>query len=226
MGSCISKKTTSELESEIPRDTEWSHRGEDIASIIRADTLPSFLKAKHSTPTLDQVHKEISIATLDELSGTNRSTYLIPKAWSRGWSWSPRFSQSKIPLEAVKTNSSLTSPSTYWRDVGDIMSYDGVNKRICNRYDIGLRMLKAQIQYGADPNLLTTHGGRSCLMFAVLAQDFGFVKQLVGLGVDVNKTNLSGETALSLALGLESKDIAIYLRINGAVDASSLSVAE
>jgi len=98
------------------------------------------------------------------------------------------------------------------------MSYDGVNKRICNRYDIGLRMLKAQILYGADPKVLTTHGDRSCLMFAVLAEDFAFVKHLVVLGVDVNKTNRSGETALNFALGLERNDIADFLRANGAVD--------
>ena len=79
-------------------------------------------------------------------------------------------------------------------------------------------MLKAQIHCGADPKVLTTHGERSCLMFAVLAEDFCFIKKLVKLGVDVNQKNRVGETALSLANELHRDDIARYLRRNGAIE--------
>lgn len=54
-------------------------------------------------------------------------------------------------------------------------------------------------------------------MFAVLAEDFNFIKKLIELGVDVNKTNQFGESALTLAVGLKREDIANYLRSNGAV---------
>ena len=79
-------------------------------------------------------------------------------------------------------------------------------------------MLKAQIHCGADPKVLTTHGEGSCLMFAVLAEDFCFIKKLVKLGVDVNQKNRVGETALSLANELHRDDIARYLRRNGAIE--------
>jgi len=79
-------------------------------------------------------------------------------------------------------------------------------------------MLKAQIEHGADPKTLSTHGERSCLMFAVLAEDFNFIKQLVELGVDVNQTSSLGETALSLANELQRDDITGYLLEKGAVE--------
>jgi len=110
------------------------------------------------------------------------------------------------------------SPSPESADYEKFFSFDGLNERIVNRYDIGLRMLKAQIHHGSDPNVLTTHGERSCLMFAVLAEDFCFIKKLIELGVDVNQTNPLGETALSLANELQRDDIATYLRMKGAVE--------
>jgi len=100
----------------------------------------------------------------------------------------------------------------------DLRSFDGVNSRTTNRYEIGLSMLKAQIHHGADPKCLSTHGERSTLMFAVLAEDFNFIKQLVELGVDVNQTNSLGETALSLANELQRDDITGYLLEKGAVE--------
>jgi len=93
---------------------------------------------------------------------------------------------------------------------------DGLNKRTINRYEIGLQMLKAMINSGADPKKLVTHGNRNCLMFAVLAEDFDFVKKLVKLGVNVNKTNSTGESALGFANELGRYDIASYLREHGA----------
>jgi len=116
------------------------------------------------------------------------------------------------------TSSYTSSPSCAFMDFKNIISFDGFNKRICNRYEIGLAMLKAQIQHGADPKVLATHGERSCLMFAVLAQDFDFVKKLVELGVDVNQRNNFGETALRFANEIHRDDISRYLRTQGAID--------
>jgi len=95
--------------------------------------------------------------------------------------------------------------------------YDGLNMRATNRYQIGLTNLKAMIHHGADPNTLITHGDRSCLMFAVMANDFSFAKELVDQGVEINQSNSSGESALSLAIDMERRDIAHYLRSKGAV---------
>jgi len=97
-------------------------------------------------------------------------------------------------------------------------SFDGLNMRITNRYDIGLEVLKATVHHGADPKRMSTHGDRSSLMFAVLANDMKFIKDLVEMGVDVNQTSQMGETALSLACELQRDDIANYLRLNGAID--------
>jgi len=97
-------------------------------------------------------------------------------------------------------------------------SFDGRNKRVSNRYDFGIAMLEAQIHHGADPNKLRTHGDRTCLMFAVLAGNFTFVKKLLKMGVDINQTNRQDETALRFALELGRNDIADYLRTKGALD--------
>jgi len=216
MGPCVSNKTSEEFESDIFTDIEWSHKQEDMPDFLKADIIPSSIK--HSTLTFDQGNKKIGSKT--ELLETTRSTYLQPNACFRSPSRTPSFSLSNNTLEIIKfpgTGSHSSLSSNYWRDSMDVLSYDGINKRISNRNDIGLRMLKAQIQCGADPKAWTTHGDRSCLMFAVLAEDFNFIKQLIELGVDVNKINRFGETALALAVGLEREDIASYLRSNGAV---------
>jgi len=97
-----------------------------------------------------------------------------------------------------------------------ITSFDGLNKRCLNRNEIGLDILKAQLQLGADPKKMHTHGDRTCLMFAVLAEDFSFIKELVQNGVDVNQTNSDGETALGFAIELGREDIANFLRMKGA----------
>jgi len=103
-------------------------------------------------------------------------------------------------------------------DSGNVLSYDGLNMRSENRNDIGMDILKAKIHFGANPNELCTHGDRTCLMFAVLANDFTFTKRLVELGVDINKVNSLGETALSLAVETQNSKIANYLRSKGAAD--------
>jgi hypothetical protein len=114
----------------------------------------------------------------------------------------------------ISTSTSTCSSDSF--DTEDFQSFDGLSKRTSNRSNIGLQMLKAQIHYGADPKSLSTHGDRTCLMFAVLANDYDFTKELVELGVDVNKANRLGETALGLAIELQRVDIADYLRSKGA----------
>jgi len=216
MGPCVSNKTNEEFESEIDTDIEWSHRQENVPVFLQADIIPSSII--RSTRTFDQGNKRNSSQA--ELLETTRGKYIQPKACFRASTRSTSISLSNNTLEIIKfsANSTKSSLSSYWRDSMDIMSYDGINKRISDRNDIGLRMLKAQIQCGADPKVWTTHGDRSCLMFAVLAEDFNFIKELIELGVDVNKTNHYGETALTLAVGIKREDIASYLRSNGAVE--------
>eukprot|EP00495_Collosphaeridae_sp_1-RS-2012_P005627 TRINITY_DN5046_c0_g1_i1.p2 TRINITY_DN5046_c0_g1~~TRINITY_DN5046_c0_g1_i1.p2 ORF type:complete len:62 (-),score=7.92 TRINITY_DN5046_c0_g1_i1:19-204(-) len=55
-------------------------------------------------------------------------------------------------------------------------------------------------------------------MFAVLANDIDYTKDLVNMGVNVNQINERGESALSLACEAQRDDIANYLRANGALD--------
>jgi len=110
-------------------------------------------------------------------------------------------------------NSSTLSDSF---DLADLLSFDGINKRATNRNDIGLEILKAKIHCGADPHGMYTHGERSCLMFAVIANDYDFTKNLVEQGVDVNKRTRLGETALGLATELKRDKIANFLRLKGA----------
>jgi len=97
-----------------------------------------------------------------------------------------------------------------------VNGFDGLNKRIVSRHGIGLEILKAKIHHGADPKEMRTHGDRTCLMFAVLGEDFSFIKELIELGVDVNQTNHMGETAVGLAIEKGRDDIAHFLRRNGA----------
>jgi len=97
-------------------------------------------------------------------------------------------------------------------------SFDGLNMRSTNRYDIGLEVLKAKIHHGANAKRLSTHGERTALMFAVLAKDFSFTKKLVKMGVDVNQSNALGETALGLACESQNDEIIDYLRSHGALE--------
>jgi len=119
-------------------------------------------------------------------------------------------------------NMTVTSKLSWYSEDDSIIapekwhSFDGLNKKGADRYDIGLDIMKAQIANGSDPKLLVTHGHRTSLMFTVLAGDFDYVKKLVDLGVDVNDTNQAGETALEFAIELGREDIANYLREKGA----------
>merc|ERR1719233_2298059 len=114
--------------------------------------------------------------------------------------------------ETNSFNSSSESESFDIADPPEFATYDGLNKKPIDRYEIGLEILKAKIHFGANPNTLTTHGDRSCLMFSVMANDLQFTKELIELGVDVNQSNAFGETALSLAMEMKKDEIVSYLR--------------
>jgi len=129
------------------------------------------------------------------------------------------------PMEhSNKVRLSCDSLSISWStasnslELDNQITFDGLNKRASDRYDIGLEILKAKIECGADPNALSTHGDRSCLMFSVMANDFSFTKQLVEQGVDVNWTNHLGETALSLAKEFKREEMAKFLLGKGATE--------
>jgi len=131
----------------------------------------------------------------------------------------------KPSLSSTKRYGVFTDSGSCSRDFSESTSdsttdfcFDVSSKRATNRYEIGLEMLKAMINEGADPKELVTHGDRTCLMFSVLAGDFDFVKKLVELGVSVTKTNSQGETALGFANELKRYDIARYLRQHGALE--------
>jgi len=160
-------------------------------------------------------------------------TDVSPKAISRSTLTSSEFSDksdkisssSSARTEVSSDSGSFSrdfSKSTIW-STSDLC-FDVPNKGTTNRYEIGLEMLKAMINEGADPKTLVTHGERTCLMFTVLAEDFDFVKKLVKLGVNVNKTNSRGESALGFANELKRYDIANYLREHGAFEEQNLQL--
>jgi len=142
-------------------------------------------------------------------SFTNEPDKISPS--SSGW----KAIESKPPSQI----SSFDSDSESFNSE-DWLSYDGLNNRANNRYDIGLNILKAKVDFGADPMTLKTHGARSSLMFSVMANDYDFTKKLVERGVDVNQRNFMGETPLGLAIEMNREKIAHYLRSKGAVEVS------
>lgn len=177
------------------------------------------IKKNPSYIYLTEIQNNQKSVNSDELLIRSYGTNSMMNACLGKWSVSNTRSQSSYTGEIIDPQtSSLASQTSASFDMEELRSFDGVNKRQSNRYEIGLSMLKAQIHHGADPKALSTHGERNSLMFAVLAKDFNFIKQLVNLGVDVNQTNSLGETALGLANELQRDDIASYLRTKGAVE--------
>jgi len=136
---------------------------------------------------------------------------------SPGSTQQPMEHANKVGLFSHSLSSSCSSPCISFEPENPI-SFDGLNKRASDRYDIGLDILKAKIECGADPKSFTTHGDRNSLMFSVMANDFSFTKELVERGVDVNWKNHLGETALSLAKELKREEIAKYLVAQGATE--------
>jgi len=170
----------------------------------------------------DQISPSFSDKIVDEFKSVNSDELFKSSCQIR--SMAEACLDTRSPKHSIggkinsRSPSIMSSPSSSCLDFEDALSFDGLNKKVCNRHDIGLSMLKAMISNGADAKVLKTHGDRSCLMFAVLAKDFDFIKKLVQLGVDVNESNKFGETALSFADKFQTDDIAKYLRAQGAVE--------
>jgi len=220
MGACVNARTIDQFESGII-DLEWSIK---TGNTLAKDKNESSETCKNIRPCVNFAesqnwHRGLNIYGF--ISGSINRGHLLSEGSLGGRtmykSKSPSYNN-LIDTMQSDDGSYLSSSSSETDGRRRFYSYDGTNKRVVNRYEIGLQMLKAQIHCGANPKVLTTHGDRSCLMFAVLAEDFCFIKKLVKLGVDVNQKNRVGETALSLANELHRDDIARYLRRNGAIE--------
>lgn len=217
MGACVNATCINQFETGII-ELEWSIK---TRSTIGGDTYESSEGSKNIRPRVNFAespnwHRG---ATVDEFISEG---HLLSEAYLSGRAINKSKSLSCSNLISPIGSDEGTYLSSHGSETEGrcrIFSFDGMNKRVVNRYEIGLQMLKAQIHHGADPKVLTTHGERSCLMFAVLAEDFCFIKKLLELGVDVNQKNRIGETALSLAIELQRDDIAGYLRRKGAIEA-------
>jgi len=162
-----------------------------------------------------EVRRESFIKDVSSSLEEARKYFLIPGVTYRN----PQVNvcRKSISLSDASLNHSFYS-DTLTFDTGNVLSYDGMNKRLEKRDEIQMDILKAKINFGGNPNELCTHGDRTCLMCAVLANDFGYVKKLVELGVDINKTNRLGETASSLAIETNNFELTNYLPSKGAAD--------
>jgi len=117
-----------------------------------------------------------------------------------------------------KGQMSLSTTSVFPSEMS-FSTYDWVNKggdglevtKVMSREQCGMLALKAMDANGVDVKDLNTHGGRSALMFAVISDDFEFVKRLVNNGADLTEQTADGETALSLAKSLSSPKIYNFL---------------
>jgi len=119
--------------------------------------------------------------------------------------------QSSLSSSALSSQTEESMSSFDWAQNG--IGFDGLERNTDKtREEIGMEALKAMEACGADVKRLSTHGGRTSLMFAVLSKDLRFVKQLVALRADVLKENDEGETALTLAKSLSTHDIYRFLQ--------------
>jgi len=166
-----------------------------------SDAYTNKFRTKERSPTFKEY-----ISRSDYFSSGSPSTTVCTK----------KQDMTNYPASEASTSSLNSSTLSDSFDLADLVTFDGLNKRATNRNDIGLDILKATLHFGADPQRMSTHGERSCLMFAVIANDYNFTKNLVEQGVDVNKRNRFGETALGLAIELKRDEIASFLRLKGA----------
>jgi len=112
-------------------------------------------------------------------------------------------------FSVMKRYSELSMTNFDWA-AGD--GLDGLRlSQMKTREQVGMEALKAMEAVGANVKDLSTHGGRSALMFAVLSKDLNFVKRLVEDGANVLEENEQGETALTLAKSLPSQEIYDFL---------------
>lgn len=164
--------------------------------MLKNQKAPASIETKNTTPlstsTPEQKSKLLDTSAAKEIVGSHKSSILFPFSYS-----------DPMPSEQ--------SMSTFdWAENG--CGCDGLElKKEKTREEIGMDALKAMDSCGIDVKKLTTHGGRSALMFAVISKDLGFVKQLVADGADVLEETQNGETALSLAKSLSTDDIYNFL---------------
>jgi len=152
------------------------------------------IETKTTTPscasTPEQKSKELGTLAAKEI-GSHKSYALFPFSFS----------------DAVPSEQSM---STF--DWAKGCGCDGLDvKPEKTREEIGIEALKAMVACGTDVNKLSTHGGRSALMFAVISEDLDFVKTLVASGANVREETEHGETALGLAKSLSTNDIYNFL---------------
>jgi len=174
------------------------------------DPLPNNATSSPRTPVHDQSRDSfVNIRDMSSSLEQLQKYFFISKVSDK----KPPICPSSFSLNSL--DRALTSESCSTRN---LLSYDGLNKRPIKRDNIGMEILKAKVHFGANPNKMCTHGNRTCLMFAVVANDLSFTKKLVELGVDINKVTPSGETALSLAIEMQNYELVDYLRSKGAMD--------
>jgi len=144
-----------------------------------------------STP--EQKSKLLDTIAPKEIVGSHKNNALSP------------FSYSEAAIASEQSMSTFD-----WAENG--RGCDGLEvQREKTREQIGMEALKAMVACGKDVKNLSTHGGRSALMFAVISEDLDFVKQLVASGADIREENEQGETALSLAKSLPTDNIYNFL---------------
>jgi len=241
MGACVSHERFSEFESRsmssgLCESPSFSRGIIDVVGHKKVNvvvsTSNSVFKRKferNNSDTLSQVNKinfqtetigSTSTLSLKKVPTSETSSYDLSSTCSRYLKSSGESTLLCPVLDPVDQVKSSDTEDEEESDCGYFFkSYDGLGKRTTDRHEIGLEVLKAKIHCGANPKSMTTHGDRTALMFAVLAGDLCFIKELVELGVDVNKKNSSGETALGLANDIQRDDMVDYLRSKGAFEA-------
>jgi len=144
---------------------------------------------------------------------SRRSSNPVQPLWTDRSTNNLMGSQKNLALSRISDTSGLMytdmSMSNFeWGNQG----CDGLElNKAKTREEIGMDALKAMDAIGADVKGLTTHGGRSALMVAVLNRDLDFVKRLVAYGANLEEETEKGETALTLAKSLPSQDIYNFL---------------
>jgi len=163
------------------------------------------MKIKRSTPSRSSLAEQKPRDTLQP-----RDTLAAKEIGMSIKSYS-RKSHALFPFSSSNANqpTEVSMSSFDWAANG--CGCDGIDLKLVTREEIGLKTLKAMEACGVDVKTLSTHGGRSALMFAVISEDLGFVKKLVARGADVLEENERGETALGLAKSLSTDDIYNFL---------------
>jgi len=119
-------------------------------------------------------------------------------------------SKSKIPSISSSMESIETAEIWCFNPHENVRG-DGLKEIVTDRTALNAGVLDAFFDLGANPNI-KTHGDRTGLMVAVMANNYNLTKTLVEKGVDINYMNMLGETALGFAVGLKDKKILNYLR--------------